>query len=55
MLVQPSGRQPWAILQVTVQPTPRARSGGFNPARALPNGLQLADLFTKQSKSGDLP
>ncbi len=55
MSVQPSGDQPWAILQVTVVATKNARAGGFNPARALPNGLQLADLFTRPSINGDLP
>jgi hypothetical protein len=55
MPIQPSGDQPWAVLQVTVQPTANARSGAFNPARALPNGLQLADLFTRPSITGDLP
>ena len=55
MLVQPAGVKPWAILQVLVKPTAKARPNGFNPSRSLPNNLQLTDLFTKTSAAGDLP
>lgn len=55
MVIKPIGAQPWAILQVLVKPTPSARAGAFNPNRALPNQLQMTDLFQSIPGAGDLP